>query len=80
MTTLNSLFTYVEAQDSQEDDMYVLKTNELVHIQDASAYGGGFSVMKEDNGCFYDMGDYPTLAQAMTKSIDCANFTKIEMK
>ena len=67
MTTLTSLFTYVEAQDSQEDDMYVLKTNELIHIQDASAYGSGFVVMKEDNDCFYNLGNYPTLGEALTQ-------------
>jgi hypothetical protein len=78
MTTLNSLFTFTEG-DSQCDDMYVLKSNEKIHIQDTSAYGGGFCVMKEDNGCFYDMGDYPTLDKAMIKSIDCYNFVKIEM-
>ena len=78
MNTLNSLFTFTEG-DSQCDDMYTLKSNELVHIQDASAYGGGFAVVKEENGCFYVMSEYPTLEKAMSKAVDCANFIKIEM-
>lgn len=71
---IRKLFNFVESSEPQlEDNMWELKANDSVYIQDASSYGGGYFVNAEVEDGFLELGGFQTLRAAMVACIDWNN-------